>query len=788
MQDTRKNTDFPLLSSIIFLTGIATTILAFVPYELLLSPLRLLDIRDATRASLENWSKTALIPALPLLGFALVLTSVFLFLVRRHIVSLIEKFLVPITPPQHCLIGNRLEPLSKRHLLVWFFICCAIILLQYWPTLFYGFFRYDDFTILSYTTTHNLTEILTVPHDDHPYSLFRLQLRILTMLFGVHPLPYNITLLATFIFTLLFVVLIMREMGVHALGTLIVLVLFTGLSAWGETISGYYTQMIHPEMALLSLVCIQTYLRWEKSFNPLLPPLMVVFMTVASLIDISGLWVPPAILTFIACHHRARNPTVPLGHFFFNRSWVVVAVFGVLLLVSLFNLYIFAIVAPGRFLVLADQAMPESTTQSVSTIFQQLFFIISGGILLIKLFPIGYWHIPTPVLVPLLIGVLLIAIGGGWFVWRKMDRATKWHGVALLLIILGTSFIAVLARRYADFGHAWPAKYIGTPYMWYCMLIGLIWQTLWEHTRVHYRPFFLELTGLLLTIFLGLQAAFDVLTSHIQPPGFGSGYRANIKDAKARTQALDALRTDFIAPLLPAGKQDGLRLPTLDGPYINQVYPSLDVNNLSHYRPFVVRAHEKVTFLRNSAMQDGYIVATDVQTVASLRSATDPVFLTALATDPYVQRLYLSSAPINFQRRACTQPPSLPRLAPKQSMNADPVSRSVAGVLTFDSEGEALMIIREGAWDPEQAHQLQLELQAWPVGAGPIRLEVAFTGALAIPYPQPWLELQPYAMNCLSLDLLQVYAYALNPQITQLTVRLRTPGRYQIPQLSLLDN
>jgi hypothetical protein len=715
----------------------------------------------------------------------LILTSGALFVARRHTVRLFAaEIIAGIASPPQSSPRNRLHPMPKRHLIAWFLICSALILAPYWPTIVHGFFRYDDFALVSFTMTHNLAEAFTVPHDDHTLSLFRLQLKVLTTFFGVHPLPFNILLLGVFVLTLLLIVLLLRDVGVSSLGALLVLALFSGVAALGETISGYYSQMVHPETALLSLLAIWAYVRWEKTHHALLPPVVVAAMTVASFIDISGVWVPPAVLTFALCRHIAAGLT--LKDFLATRVWIAAAVLGVLLLVACFQLYVFMVVAPGRFLAWADQAMPDNVPPSVTSILTQFFYLIAGGILLMTVFPIGYWHVPPWILLPLLIAALVIASWGGILVWRHMERAAKWHAASFLLILAGTSLMAVLARRYAGFDHAWPSKYIGTPYMWFCMTLGLLWQTLWNHTRARDRPLFLEATALGLVIFLALHAGFDRATSRIQPPGFGSGYLANIIDAKLRKEVLASLRTGFITPLVSQQPRGGVRLPTLDGVYLNEAYPSLaGFNNLSRYRPFIVRASENVTFVRNQAMQKGYSVAEDVVSVASLRRATDPVFVRALENDRYVQRLYLSSVPLAFARRSCDSHTPLTSPTGAHLTNARGVALTDSGALAFESTGATTLLIRDGAWDPERAHQAQLHLRARSHTNGPVRLEFHFSGALSIPYPRPWLDLAGADSECVTVDLLQLYAYALNPRVTRLTVRFPTPGRYEVLSVTL---
>jgi hypothetical protein len=62
-----------------------------------------------------------------------------------------------------------------------------------------------------------------------------------------------------------------------------------------------------------------------------------------------------------------------------------------------------------------------------------------------------------------------------------------------------------------------------------------------------------------------------------------------------------------------------------------------------------------------------------------------------------------------------------------------------------------------------------------------VRLELCFEGDLQIPNPKDWIFLSSEKLNCLSVDLLRIYACSLNPRVEEL--RLRFPGPGKIPHL-----
>lgn len=771
----------PLLSLLFFLIGIGAAILTISLGRVVDATLSLLQVSHIARSSLETWLTGTVIPTMPFVSLASIVVAGLLLLFRRKEQEWTQRLIKRMTSEgsvsgdAHPILG-----MPGRHFLIWCLVCCAFVLVPYWPTLVHGFFRYDDFEIVSFIGTGSLWEIIFVPHDDHTYSLFRLVLAGMLALFGVSPLPYNIALLSIFVVMFLFAVLMMREMKVNTLGILVALTLFTGLAAWGETISGYYTQTIHPGIALLCFMSIWAYVRWGRTGKNIFAVVAAVTMGLAALVDISGFWVPPAVLTFAACHHFASNKKGDLKSFLRAHLWIGGAALGTLLLGTGLAIYVFIVVAPGDFLLLAKQSMPGDTPYSVVNILQQLFFIVTGGLLLPLFFPIGYWRLPASVLVAVLSVLLLLAVGGGLLAWRKMNRPTRWYALSVLAIMLGTCLMAVLGRAHEGFSHGWPSKYIGVPYLWFSVLVALVWDAVWKQVRIVWRPAFFQMTAIVLAVFLSVQTIFDVVTSRTEAkaPGSGYGYRSNINDAKIRKEALEALRSNLIVSL-SQGRDGEVSLPNLGGVYINGTYPSLSpFNNLADYGAFVIPSGRKVAFVKNGAVQS-YSLEREVQTVSSLRNATDTGFREALESDAYTQRLYLASVPLESQRRRC-KGQALGIASSSEVINAEPATD-----LSFESKGEAAVVVREEPWDPERAHHLEMAIQADSYNNEAIRLELTFSGELKIPYPRSWIELRDHQGECISTDLLQVYAYALNPQVKQLVVRFRTPGRYKISRLAL---
>ena len=226
-----------------------------------------------------------------------------------------------------------------------------------------------------------------------------------------------------------------------------------------------------------------------------------------------------------------------------------------------------------------------------------------------------------------------------------------------------------------------------------------------------------------------------------------------------------------------------VHIPTLDG---NFIYPTHAVllykYNLAHYRPFFQGFDDRLTLLRNTAMDNWGMEGT--HTVRSLREATDPAFVRALETDPNLQSLYLDGVELE-PRRTRPDGESM-RLDELAIGNAD-IVRSTASSVSFTTTGGASAMLLPGDWDPEKIHILSINISAVldkPIPGEEPKVEVLFEGQLPIPY-RPNRIAVPRGGGVISVDLLQLYSYSLNPQVGKLRLRFPNAGSYTIADVRL---
>jgi len=243
---------------------------------------------------------------------------------------------------------------------------------------------------------------------------------------------------------------------------------------------------------------------------------------------------------------------------------------------------------------------------------------------------------------------------------------------------------------------------------------------------------------------------------------------------RQQQQSLIAVFAQYADRLAPAP----MHIPTLDGAFIWPHYNLLFTYNLSAYRPFFGPFGARLTLLRNQAMDPWGSEAT--QTVSSLRQATDPAFVQALEADPRLQQLYLGAVEL----RPTTAAP-LDRQNPVRLDEADvATATSVAagdGALAISTTGGASLRLVAGDWDPETSHVLTLRVVPAAVAPEPggAWIEVTFSGDLPVPYVPNRVSL-PQGGGDISIDLLQLYSYALNPRVRDLGLRFPRAGSYTI--------
>lgn len=615
----------------------------------------------------------------------------------------------------------------------------------YLPTLWSGYFRYDDFELLGVARDGSFWSALWQPHGDHVLPLTRVLAFIGFKFFGVTAWPYNLWLLCCLSGVLVMGMLLLAEVGVTRPAQLVFAALVIFWSPWAEMMTGYYILSTYLLIAGLSLALVWCYLRWRRTGRAAPALGLLGCVLGAPLIDVSGCYVIGACGVFLAVDFAGRPPGTGFRPWLRQHRYLLGGLAAVVAASGACLLYAYRVVNPGVFLGMAGG--PARTT---AQLIRDLAYLLDVGVLLSMVTPFVYARLPGVMLGTLAAGVFLLGLAGCVAAVRRADQPRRLVLAAMLLVVLGAGLMVSLGRPPVDTWIVrWAAKHVCPVYLWLCLLVAAGWDTCWQKLPAPRRLVFAELTVIALAGFVAVQSTFGLLGMAVAFPPFG--YPAEIRDAGRRRAAVEVLREQVVGTMA-ARLGPGAVVPVLDGNFIQATYPSLFSYNLSHYRPFFADQAGGLDFVRNPAMQPWHTGA--VRTVPVLRDAVSPAFLRLLDETPALRAFYYAAVPLV----------------------ARPVGAGhEAGGLTVDSDGRTPIELRQDAWDPEIAPLLRLAGRD-PGAATETLVTVVFWSERLNADWHATVVLRGTAGQ--EVDLRQVYAFSLSHRVANLRVFPAQPGRY----------
>lgn len=642
---------------------------------------------------------------------------------------------------------------------------CLSVFAFYPVTLVSGYFRYDDFDLISMAATRPLADLLLLPHGDHVLPLTRVLAHGMYHLFGVSAAPYNALILLCMAAVLYSGSRVLAELGTSRGAQILFIPLMLFWTPWAELMTGYYILSTYLLIALLSLVAYLSFLRWQKSRQSVHALGMVICCLVAPLIDISGGYVLAAIPVFLASDWWSNQPRLPLSEWLRTKRPPLIGVVMSAAVVAGVFTYAYLIAHPGSFLGMASDG-----GRSWLRLPADLVYVFTSGVLASMVMPFVYARIPVALLAGVA-GVVLVV----WFVftaaaYRRADRSRKSAMVVMVLLIMGTSLMVILGRPSGEsFIVRWAAKHVCPIYIWTSLLLALSWDTLWTTPKPWLRQRYTELTFGALGLFFVTQQAFGLLGMAVAFPPFG--YAAEIRDAIRRKEAVKRLEAVVIRPFSHEPSSP-VNVPILDGEYIKRIHPSLFSYNLANYFPFFANNVDEVTFVRTEALQRHH--ANSAKTVPSLRDAVPVEVVEHLLASPSLRSYYFGEVPLSY--RQVPKPEQTPLIETLQLHGGTILERSSDRVL-IDVPPDAELVLKPGTWDPETAFLLTLGVSEEAGSRLPPRFEVVFTSAvLGIDWRG---ELAPTPTGQLiEIDLRQAYAFSLSREVGHLRLRFPSAGRF----------
>lgn len=651
----------------------------------------------------------------------------------------------------------------KRRFLVAALAMTPFVFLTRWFGGIHGTFMYDDLDILSVVRTMPLAQSLWLVHGDVPIPLFRIFFAGMYALFGVNEAWWNLYFLSLVLAVSLTALAILIAVDTNLIVSSLFFLTTISASVWNyDPTVGYYSMSMYSQIGLLGLVGILAIIRWRLGGSFVYKWLALVVSVVAPFIHPSGAYVPMAVGGFAYVNELARPGAKwsPLRMFDADFRWLTIGL-GAGLLV--FAAYFAAVVHNDAFLSMAHSPL------SAVAVIKSAWFLFSQGVALelyrSLLFPLRRADLASQGIAAVAFA-FAFAIGGSLNV-TMVQRRTY---LALLLPSVIVIIVVSLGRRLTGIDDVVNSvgKYNTYAYLWFSIANFYLLSCLVSKIPKCWREASAVLAVLIAAaVFVQYKRQDNIFRT----------------EAIRRGQQMDHLvgvfrsYADSTAPA-------PMHIPTLDG---NFIYPTHAVllyrYNLAHYRPFFQGFDERLTLLRNTAMDNWGKEGT--RTVPSLRDATDPAFVRALQTNSDLQSLYLDS--VELEPRKTIRPDAQPlRLDGLAIENANVVSRT-ANSVSFTTAGGALAMLMPGDWDPELAHVLSMNVSAIPDKLPPgekTQFEVLFEGQLPIPY-RPNRIAVPDGGGVVSVDLLQLYSYSLNPRVGKLSLRFPQAGGYVITDMRL---
>jgi hypothetical protein len=664
---------------------------------------------------------------------------------------------------------SRLDQSKRARFLAVALSITPLIVFTKWFGVIHGTFTYDDLDILAAVRTMPLAQLLLVLHGDATIPLFRLFFAGMYALFDVKDAYWNIY----FLFLILAVNLTALAILIALDANLVVAALFylavISAQVWSYVAVGYYSMSIYPQIGLLGLIGVLAIILWRSGGSPNYRWLAIGVSALAPFIHPSGAYVPVAVggFAFVSELGKSGASWSPLRMFAGEFRWLTI---GLVVCVIIFAVYFAYAVSRQNeaFLTMAHSPL------SLYAVAKSMFLLVSQGMAFELLKPYVLFLLPAAGKAErgaaALLAVTIFCVVG----CRRVTPGQRWMFLALLTPALVNITVVSFGRRLAGIDDVLysAGKYNSFAYLWFAIAVFYLASCLVGKIPPRWRQ--ASAAGI-------IAIAGAVFVQYVLQDNRWTA------EGPARKQQLNSLVATFANY---AAKTAGapIHIPTLDGPFIYRRYDLLFRYNLNRYRPFFGGFDGRLDLLRNASMDEwGMDIwgRAGTRTVPSLRQATDPDFIRALETDHDLQDLYLRGIDI-------ASLPAVRVSGEAQRFDEALVSNATSIViegdrLSFSTNGDASLIVRPGSWDPEQAHILTLHMDAALSDPKPFEephFEILFGGQLPIPYAANMVTL-PKTIHDISVDLLQLYSYSLNPQVGKLTLRFPRAGTYAISGVRL---
>ena len=503
-------------------------------------------------------------------------------------------------------------------------IAAVTALVWHAPSLWRGFFRFDDFAFLHANGGLPLRDLLLLPHNEHVLPLWRLEVAALDALFGINPLGWIVVGLATFAVVLVLAQRLLLAWGVGAMPRALAVVIIGGWTQWGEVLTGYFTLVLWLQvMAFAGLALLlqqRVAVPRPRTIDSLL---FTAVIAIAPGFGEAALWVPMAVLVVAGVDAATDvNSGLTIRAAWWRQRWPLGASAGSVVAGTVF--YVWALTRGDA------NALHVSAASTVVTPGTRATLVLKFLADLI----VAPWRVIDSAPLPdtVAAGLRAIVIAGtiaalGAALWRSAPPLRR-AAIVCMLVIGVHAVLVTVGRPFAP--SAWPAKHIGVALIFFAMLVAIAIQaTLDRPGAGRFTP---RAFVLVAAFYLTAQLASETFAMR---RGWPDGRREGWVLAERRRAAIAFLRDSVVGPIVAAGIHD---IPDLPAETLARVSSQLESYDLAVYDRFVLAPYPGILIVREP--DEPVIIPPGADVVNDPFAAAGPALDSLTHKNAAVRRLY----------------------------------------------------------------------------------------------------------------------------------------------------
>lgn len=434
--------------------------------------------------------------------------------------------------------------------------CLSVILFFDLQNFVHGFFRLDDYDYLRIAREEPLLQQLLTPHGQHTVPLLRLEYYVLDNLFGPNPLAFNLANLVGSLGLLLAGCWLLAEIGVGWLGLASFVWLNWFWPGWSDFTSGYYSNSSYYQgvgLGFVALACLFRATRGGKIW--LLGSTLA--LAGAIFLGVVSAWLFVALPLFAAAAFTAHPDA--------RRLWRL-ALAAYTAVAGLFIAYA----------LIAFHGVPAVETASDVNVMRELTSFLSGlgGLFLSFLLPIQAGSLASFGIVRWLEFAALLTVAWIFFVTlRRASARDRRVLVAGALVIATQIAMVAFARKPAEAGFFWHAKWLGIAHCTAALIFGLLVDRYFRGLRIASHVSTLKWWSCAAILSLWLAHAVPEIQSAM---GAKVGRPANLRHALLRHAELTRFRVKLEVVASALGEKPVL-VPLCSAEKLLQVFPLFEL-------------------------------------------------------------------------------------------------------------------------------------------------------------------------------------------------------------------